>query len=247
MQPYPLIQAETKRIHQRRVHGRSAKMARRGKACVYTYWKTLGRRIGRLSKNTRRPFEKPPRHNLLSPFSPPSSPIESPIHDCARNLDQGPSCRCLPTRNSDIATQRFALTLFTQRAPFPPHHRWTYVCVCARCNGRVHVSPMRMHVHRRKRERGVNTEWTLASEHEVWWTTDSACEGRGEGREGGRSMGGSAAFAWKVSRSINGFWVKNWIIHLSRSGCLAAAGRTCGWIKAERIVSVKRYKTLPQE
>lgn len=105
-------------------------MARRGKACVYTYWKTLGRRIGRLSKNTRRPFEKPPRHNLLSPFSPPPSPIESPIHDCARNLDQGPSCRCLPTRNSDIATQRFALTLFTQRAPFPPHHRWAYVCVC---------------------------------------------------------------------------------------------------------------------
>lgn len=69
-QPYPLIQAETKRIHQRRVHGRSAKMARRGKACVYTYWKTLGRRIGRLSKNTRRPFEKPPRHNLLFPFPP---------------------------------------------------------------------------------------------------------------------------------------------------------------------------------
>lgn len=65
---------------------------------------------------------------------------------------------------------------------------------------------------------------------------------RGKGREGR----GSVAFAWKVSRSINGFWVKNWIIHLSRSGCLAAAGRTCGWIKVERIVSVKRYKSLPQ-
>lgn len=37
---------------------------------IYIRWKTLGRRIGRLSKNTRHPFEKPPRHNLLSPFSP---------------------------------------------------------------------------------------------------------------------------------------------------------------------------------
>lgn len=66
-----------------------------------------------------------------------------------------------------------------------------HTCVRAhvRCNSQVHVSPMRMHVHRRKRERGVNTEWTLASGHEVWWTTDSAWRDPGR-RKGKREEGG---------------------------------------------------------
>lgn len=90
--------------------------------------------MGRLSKNTRRPFEKPPRHNLLSLSLSPSSPIESPIHDCARNLDQGPSCRCLPTRNSDIATQRFALTLLARPSLLLPTTIVGHTCVAHTCD-----------------------------------------------------------------------------------------------------------------
>lgn len=163
-------------------------MARRGKACVYTYWKTLGRRIGRLSKNTRRPFEKPPRHNLLFPF-PPLLPQSSRRYTIVRAI-------WIKARRVDAYLLGIPiLQLSVSRSPCSPNARPSLLtivgrtCVCVQCNGRVHVSPMRMHVHRRKRERGVNTEWTLASEHEVWWTTDSACEGRGEGREGGRSGG----------------------------------------------------------
>ena len=78
------------------------------------------------------------------------------IRDCVRNLDQGP-CRCLPTRNSDIATQRFAreLTLFTRSTlPSPlsrplPDAQSTAVGECVALGAdiiRVHVQPSQVHV-----------------------------------------------------------------------------------------------------
>lgn len=99
-------------------------------------WKAHHHWIRRLLKNTRQSFEKPPQHDLFLFLFQVGVRVTA-ILGSVRNLDQGP-CRCLPTRNSDIATQRFAreLTLFTQRAlPSPPTPPWsvsrwvrTYVC-----------------------------------------------------------------------------------------------------------------------
>ena len=99
-------------------------------------WKAHHHWIRRLLKNTRQSFEKPPQHDLFLFLFQVGVRVTA-ILGSVRNLDQGP-CRCLPTRNSDIATQRFAreLTLFTQRAlPSPPSPPWpvsrwvrTYVC-----------------------------------------------------------------------------------------------------------------------
>ena len=55
-------------------------------------------------------------------------------------------------------------------------------------------------------------------------------------------------FAWKVSRSINGFWVKNWIIHAAtRGGYLAAARRACCKaldLPSLRMISVERRRKV---
>lgn len=123
----------------------------------------------------------------------PPSPIESPIHDCERNLDQGPSCRCLPTRNSDIATQRFAL--FTQRAPFPPHHCWAYVCARTRAMQQPGACVPDANACAPAKARAGRKHRVDTRERARGLMDDRFCvEGSGE-KEGEEGRGGSVAFA----------------------------------------------------